>query len=290
MTWKLLLISLSLAIACGDDATPILGDASADVLDVLDASDSAPDLDASHDAGDECVAEVIVPPSLLPECPDCTGARCVAGDELTTEQREGLRACSSSHVCMPDEYLLTGGNFTPITCEAAFGAEGRCLSACLPGVFETRDALARAGCPDTHRCVPCFDPFDGSDTGACEVGCDTGPTSPPTVLPSCCDDLAVCIPTDDVPPAGRPYFESCETGLCVPRPIAGNVGYVAPSCTVEALRDRGEEQSRGICAHTCQAGLDDVRELLAQDDCEDEFLCVPCYDPADGSWTGACLE
>src|SRR5687767_13375438 len=149
----------------------------------LGCEEEAPRTDGGADAGaiadaavrtdaGLCTPELVYAPDLLPECPDCAGARCVEETYFTSAEQGELRDCTDSHECVPDEYLLTGGDYVPVSCRAAFGAEGRCLSQCLAAIYPARDALPQGDCPDTHRCVACFDPITGADNGACTVGCD----------------------------------------------------------------------------------------------------------------------
>jgi hypothetical protein len=258
-------------------------------------ADAGPGIDASaRDAGatdSSCTPELVYAPDLLPECPDCAGARCVEETYFTSEEQGELRDCSDSHECVPDEYLLTGGDYIPVSCRAAFGAEGRCLSQCLAAIHPARDALPQGDCPDTHRCVACFDPITGADNGACTVGCDPGPAEPAVVLDRCCEDRAVCVPEGDVPASGRPYYDACEGAgtLCIPIPIFGRPDYVPRRCTAERARETyGDEYGPGACAHSCQRGVAAVAAFYDQDDCDEDFLCIPCLDPRDGSPTGAC--
>jgi hypothetical protein len=249
-------------------------------------------VDATPDAGadDLCEPTLVYPPELLAPCPDCSSARCVEGASLSAEERAGLIDCSPTHECLPDEYLLAGDAYVPPSCVGALGAEGRCLSICLPGVSEERDVLAQSTCPATHRCVPCFSPFDGSSTGACDAMCDPGPVADPVVLPTCCDGRAVCIDTDAVPAEAHRFYDRCtDEALCIPRPIVSTPGYVAARCTAIAIAETyGEEYGPGVCAHRCQAGIETLSAHLAQDDCDDDFVCVPCIDPATSEPSGAC--
>ena len=74
---------------------------------------------------------------------------------------------------MPDTLIETGGNFILPTCTSVFGAEGRCLSTCVPQLADTADSLPQDICDENERCTPCFDPLqDGAPpTGACELSC-----------------------------------------------------------------------------------------------------------------------
>src|SRR4029079_1095045 len=86
--------------------------------------------------------------------------------------------------CTPDPFIASAGQKPPPRCRSVAGAEGRCLSTCLPDVKDRIDLLPRDSCASTERCVPCFDPTSSepnAPTGACDIGCDD-PNEPPLVL------------------------------------------------------------------------------------------------------------
>ncbi len=238
----------------------------------------------SMDAGDAgCVPVFVVEPTLLPECPFCMGGRCVPGDSLPMESRARLADCSPTHECLPDEFLLTSGNFTPPTCRSNFGVEGRCLSTCLPSVMAIADTVPQDSCEATHRCVPCYDPRTGADTSACSQGCDRGPVEPPRVIAPCCDGLGYCVPPELVPESSRDVFAECAEGgeLCVPIVLATMPEWTPPACSSATY-------GAGACLHRCFAAVEPYRAFLMRETCDDEFLCVPCTDPTSGMPTGAC--
>jgi hypothetical protein len=68
---------------------------------------------------------------------------------------------------VPDE-LRNGAS--PVTCTSIGGAEGRCLSVCIPQVGENAGILPDDGCQPGQRCAPCVHPLTNQETGACSIG------------------------------------------------------------------------------------------------------------------------
>ena len=274
--------------ACSEDHGPG-ADGGTDAGVSLDAGPR--DAGGGADAGDagSCVPMPIVEPSLLPACDFCMG-RCVSGDGLDDETRSLLRDCSDTHECVPDEFLATGGNYLPDPCRSIFGVEGRCVSTCIEGLG-TDDLLPQDVCDDAYVCAPCYDPIDGTETGACSQGCDEGPVEPPFVLSECCDGSGTCVPAEAIDEEDRGYVEECTDadGLCVPDVFLDDPGYTPPSCTTDAIQaEYGTEYADGGCVPACLAGVSDFASFLEQNDCEAGSLCVPCTSPIDDTPTGAC--
>lgn len=231
------------------------------------------------------------PPGVLPLCPSCGAGRCVSRGMIPEEAQSLLAECSATHLCVPDE-IIRNPLWIPDTCTSTFGAEGRCVSKCLPGVAAFEGRLPQDTCPDTHLCSPCFDPFDGTSTGACDQECDPGPSEPPVLVTECCDGAALCIPTDSVPAESRGLFRSCDGAadtLCVPNEVVSTPDYVPPTCSTGAIGDTfGEEFRAGVCLSPCLPAVAATSAALEQNDCADATLCVPCNDPDGGGRTGAC--
>ncbi len=243
----------------------------------------------------------IVEASLFPQCsPACGGSRCVPASMIPEDQQDLLAACEGGF-CAPEELIEAAGNFVPKSCRSVAGAEGRCLTTCLPPVAEQADVLPRDNCDVNERCVPCFDPTSSDPTaatGACSLACDS-PKRPPVVLdcpwtgppvidpstfPSCCAG-AHCVPGSLIPEAQRDLLAPCGNGgFCAPDPIISSANnYVPPTC-------RSVAGVEGRCLSQC---LPDVagQPLLPQSTCGAGHKCVPCYDPTSGdptAATGAC--
>ncbi|HEX2676367.1 MAG TPA: hypothetical protein VHM19_06995, partial [Polyangiales bacterium] len=139
------------------------------------------------------------------EFPDCCGtaSQCIP-KALVPDAQEPLLSqggCSDvNSLCVP-KALAANPALVPTTCSSWNGAEGRCLSTCLPSVSANAANLTKDICASGELCSPCYDPVTGIDTGACHVGGDTGPKSAPYTFPTCCSGASQCIPKALVPDA-----------------------------------------------------------------------------------------
>ncbi len=238
-----------------------------------------------------CVYEAncpaLIEPSSLPECaPD---AHCLSAALVPADTASQLAPCDDpADLCVPDDFIRTGGKFAPLSCASVGGAEGRCLSLALPAVAEQEALLPQDICAATEKCSPCFNPLDGSDTGACRLACDEGPTAAPVTFASCCEGKAVCVPTASIPAdqqstLGEKECEdlTAEADLCVPNEIVA--GGPFPACTASGLLT-GEYT--GVCLSDClEYGLQGL--AVRQGDCADDYSCAPCENPISGDPTGA---
>jgi hypothetical protein len=243
-----------------------------------------------------------VDPSTLPACCEdwVGGAHCVA--DVPSELQGVLGPCDGGGYCVPDPFIETGGVFTPETCASLSGAEGRCLSGCVPQVKDYWGILPQDVCGDTERCVPCVNPIDGTDTGACAISfsCDGGgggggggggdtcphtgdPVIDPSTLPACAAG-AHCLSNALVPADMAAQLADCSDGAskCVPDEfIAAGGNYIPPTCNSVA-------NNEGRCLSTALPAVQAQANLLPQADCAADHLCVPCFSPLDGTDTGAC--
>src|SRR5262249_50783180 len=102
----------------------------------------------------------VIDPTTFPSCsPQCNGAHCVPGD-LIPRAAQRLLAKSKGGFCAPDTTISTDNTWVPLTCKSIAGAEGRCLSTCLPEV-SSQPLLPQSTCPTDMKCVPCYDPTSG---------------------------------------------------------------------------------------------------------------------------------
>jgi hypothetical protein len=234
-----------------------------------------------------------IDPETLPPCPECSagGAHCVPTSLVPADQQSQLGDCDAQSKCVPDEFIETNGLFIPQTCASVFGAEGRCLSRCLPSVAEQADSLPQDVCAPEDVCVPCYSPLDQMPTGACALSCDPGPTEPPAALPKCCGGQGTCVPAEAAgEQADQLGEDECpqENGalLCAPD-VFLDPTYQPPSCTTGLISDFfGEEYGPGACLPDCLPAVDNF--LLGQDDCPDGSICAPCLEPPFGEPSGAC--
>jgi hypothetical protein len=240
----------------------------------------------------------VIDPAKLPDCaPACGGAHCLPAQYVPEDQQKLLAACPGGF-CAPDDIIKTDNNWVPATCTSIAGAEGRCLSTCLPEV-SSQPLLPQSTCATNERCVPCFDPTNGdADTHACEIACDK-PVAPPVVLtcgwsgppvidpsllPACSPACggAHCLPAAYVPGDAAKLLATCPGGYCTPDPIIRtDDNWIPATCTSIA----GAE---GRCLSTCLPEVSS-QPLLPQSTCQTGEKCVPCYDPTNGDApTGAC--
>ncbi len=258
--------------------------------------------DPDDQGGGECPYEG--PPPLdvnsLEPCPSCSagGAHCLPTSLVPAEFQGQLASCSGDQLCVPDTFIETTGKFIPDTCESVAGAEGRCLSPCLPQVAAQAANLPRSTCSAVELCVPCYDPQTGDPTGACELSCDPGPVEPPVLLPACCEDDGIsygtCVPKAAAgAQADRLGPDSCPQNggelVCAPNEYVENQNYQAPDCN-DFFRSFmfGSEFGPGKCLSKCIPEVADA-PLTGAGNCEAENVnCVPCLNPLSGESTGAC--
>jgi hypothetical protein len=295
-------------IACattGPDGEPLVVDRGGDQNTGGDPIDpvgsggagNAPNNDGG-DAPQECPSTDPPPidPASLPECPSCAvgGAHCVPTVLVPAEQQAQLASCDAESLCVPDMFIETEGRFIAESCESVAGAEGRCLSPCIPEIAEQAANLPQSTCGPTDVCVPCFDPQTGTSTGACELSCDPGPAEPPTLLPPCCEGRGTCVPKSAAgDQADRLGPDSCPQDasqlVCAPNEYVMDPAYQPPDCN-DFFRAFffGEEFGPGKCMSECIPEVADA-PLTGAGDCEGENVkCVPCLNPLSGEPTGVC--
>ncbi len=238
------------------------------------------------------VGDPLVDPASFMECPTCTagGAVCIPKVLLPPENLSSFSDCDADNACVPNIIVASRGNFIPSTCESVFGAEGRCLSKCLPSVADKADTLPQSSCSASDACVPCFDPFTQEPTGACDQSCDPGPAEPPVTIPSCCMGEGVCLPTETVGEKAKDLGQdNCAQNegerVCVPTQFLDPT--TSPMTCVDTFFF---SDYPGVCLPEC---LPAVQGLLAdvtldQQGCPDNHVCAPCDNPVTGNSTGAC--
>jgi hypothetical protein len=285
--WTLgLSLALSLAVAaCSDDD-------GTDEPEDAGQQDTAPPMDAGcvPFEGDDPIIEALLLCGTVNDALCEAGGRCVPNQYLDgAGGTDFLAACDGNSTCVPEEFIAAGGEAVPFPCDSVAGAEGRCLSKCLPMVASQANVLPEDTCGSDHLCVPCYEPLSGTATGACTLSCDM-PQEPPLTFDPCCSDLGSCVPSSLVPSAFHGALEDipgCESeALCVPNKFIEDTGYQPPSCDAEA---DGTSLGDGACLPLCLAlaGDDDAGDL-EQDVCDEGEVCVPCVDPVSGEPTGAC--
>ncbi len=266
-----------------------------------------------------------VDPNTLPKCTGGKGsARCVPTDKLgafadkikaqAAAQAAGakfLDTCAGGY-CIPDELVKSGGA-APETCTSLNG-DGVCLDLSIPLVGQYDTLLPKDKCSDTQRCAPCNNPLaGGAPTGACLIGhgpkpgqtCSGGGstakpatkaqcpyTGPPLVKTdgfAACGEGAHCVPATIVADENqRRQLSSCKTsdgatGFCAPDKFIETAGNFIPA-TCKSLAG-GE----GRCTNIVIPMVAAQKGFLPQDTCAASERCAPCFNPADGKATGACI-
>lgn len=243
----------------------------------------APGSDAQPGAPPACphVGAPVIVASTLPACGAADGgAHCLPEKNVPQALVAELATCGTSGRCVPDKLIESGGRFIPKTCASALGAEGRCQSMAVPSVA-AQATLPIDVCDANERCVPCFNPVDGTPTGACTTSCDGGPKAPAKLFPSCCGSEGKCVPTSLVPPAQRASLDACaQDSLCVPTEHL-NPAFVPQKCSGEIFFDDYD----GVCLNDRCLDLGSSAWLLDDGNCPNGKTCVPCT--RNGEPTGA---
>ena len=234
------------------------------------------------------VGPPVIDPSTLPPCGD--GAHCLNASLVPPAMAGRLAACASG-LCVPDPFIAAGGNFIPPTCTSTAGAEGRCLNTVLPDVARQAASLPEDVCAADEKCVPCYSPLDGSDTGACRLSCDPGPSQPKVVFTDCCvkDNQPArgkCVPTQSIPSDEQKNLgtDDCvkDQQLCVPSEML-QPAFKPPACSAHNLL---VGDYTGVCLSDClKFGIQGL--AISQGTCDDTHECAPCTNPLTGQPTGA---
>jgi hypothetical protein len=241
-----------------------------------------------------------LPAGQIPACTSqtCQAAHCVPAAEIPPGTDTSLLGkCPDGSFCTPDDYIATYGQFLTKTCASVDGAEGRCISTCIPRVAEQLERLPQQNCAPSERCAPCYDPIDGADTGACSQGCDAGPTQPKYQFTVCGNGRGLCVPKELVPAelqAAVPVDTCTQPDhVCAPTEKVKDLNYNFPACTpsnpVTAAAQPGPNGQKGGCVPAYLV-TDPVQiTFLLQDSCQAGELCAPCTNPlANNAPTGAC--
>ena len=118
----------------------------------------------------------------------------------------------------------------------------------------------------------------GAETGICRLGADPGPSEPPRVFATCCQERGRCVPTevlertldDDAALLGQRDCADAQT-LCVDARWLEDVPPVAAEC-----RSLGDIEGRCVSRCVTQA---EGADGLPRSSCSADEVCAPCYDP-----------
>jgi hypothetical protein len=214
---------------------------------------------------------------------------CVPKSALTSTQQGQLAAdtcTAASDLCAPDVFAVA--NKTADTCRAlgSLNAEGRCVPTCVPSIqaqLTRLDLGTPPTCPANTLCAPCYDPVTGADTSACSQNGDK-PKEGKKVFPSCCGGNGACVPTALVPSA---QVSQLGPDVCTdPGVLCAPAALTDPTVKPKACTAPGNVEAR--CLPACLPALQLQKANLRQQTCAITELCAPCYNPLDGTDTGAC--
>jgi hypothetical protein len=261
-----------------------LADSAVDATTGMDDDDSGPPA---------CVP--LAKPLDVSSFPKCAENLCPAQDSVcvprTLLQTLGvptasvnlLSDCDATNKCVPTALASQAGRAILPSCVSLIGAEGRCLSTCVPQIAVQASALPKDTCTASDLCAPCYDPRTGDATGACNQGCDPGPTQTPKLFAHCCSDRGRCVPPAVVgAQAGNLAQDTCGSDtLCAPTELTDRT-FKPKSCA-------STDSAEGRCVSTCLGGaIAQQRDRLPTAGCAAQEVCAPCFDPITGASTGAC--
>lgn len=206
--------------------------------------------------------------------------------------------------CVPDQVIKEGSNVKLKTCKSIADAEGRCFWPLAKQILESYEMLkgpTKSQCDPEMVCAPCVHPLTGERTGVCDVGggaCEGAPGGGAGGGKAACPQIEPIIDTKDLPQADcgsnmicvdaglagelSKMLKKCAKGVCAPKKAVERAGnYVPKTC-----KSTGGVEGR--CTNVGIPQVNDQRELLPKDTCDEDELCAPCFDPRTGEETGAC--
>lgn len=225
-----------------------------------------------------------IDPTKLRACPE---GRCVP--KALTDQSSGvdsdilagLSLCDDgTSYCVPDIIVRTGGLWLPKTCTSFSNAEGRCYPLFGPVKVQEKN-LPRDVCPESERCIPCFDPYTGERLPTCDTPCDPGPTKPPVVFAACLSGQGRCVPQTVVGDGIRESLsfrrDTC-TGeeICAPQSLLDRK---SPPTKCETTGGLAAKKGPGVCVENVFSTVIKVGGGVAgvkQSTCANGFVCMPC--------------
>lgn len=222
------------------------------------------------------------------------GAHCVQTALVPAAMAAQLAPCAApaGTLCAPDVFIQSAGNYIPKTCASLDGAEGRCLNVVIPEVESQAAQLTQDVCAASEKCVPCYSPLDGKETGACRLSCDPGPSKPKVLFQDCCKmnnvEYGKCVPKTVIPMTlqsnlGADTCTNTTADLCVPSENL-DPKLVPTACNGQGLIGGAYT---GVCLSKClKFGF--FQQLgISQGSCDDLHNCAPCTNPLTGKPTGA---
>jgi hypothetical protein len=248
---------------------------------------------ASCDEDERCV------PCYDPRTGEASGACATSLDQPQEEPKVFGACCGDRAMCVPREILAQAGtdrlelfgqdscadaeslcaptrwldNEKPAACRAPGDLEGRCIPECLPAVAAQLDGLRPSTCDAGERCVPCFDPVHGTESGACRIAGDE-PAEPSRGFDVCCNAAGRCLPSElltsaqlDELPADRC---DAQAARCAPTQLL-----TTDSSATFAACNTGSAADPGLCIPECFLPSEAL-SLLSRASCSSSERCVGC--------------
>jgi hypothetical protein len=216
----------------------------------------------------------------------------------------GHDTCSADFLCAPTPSALADagslGVYAP--CRSTLGAtgavdlEGRCLPKCFVEGNPQAGQLKQDGCATADFvCAPCYNPIDGSLTGACSQNPKgDAPKEAAKVFKACGrvgdaggPELGLCIPKAVITASGDTrasilkQHECASTDLCVPSLIAQNTKSCFVHCTITDATVSSVAGKEGACVPAFVAfdAAPQAISLLTKETCQTGEVCAPCNNP-----------
>lgn len=245
---------------------------------------------------------------------DCCSAlgTCTAPADLSADpnaERYGHSNCTETLVCAPKPASeLPDGGMLP-SCHADYGAqslEGRCLPKCFTLGDPAAANITVGDCPAMAFgveivCAPCFNPIDGTATGACTRDGDMPVDPAPTPFAECGDfgaadaaagpAMGLCVPEALVAASGSDITlipaDTCGTGdLCAPKNKVEDTSSCFAKCT--------SAFGVGACVadYLIENSMPGAVALLGAvpPECVEGEHCAPCISPVTMMASGACAN
>lgn len=234
----------------------------------------------------------------------CTDLTALSGDAAASFY--GYAGCGTNLACAPkDVGAFLDGGMLP-TCSVDYGTktfEGRCLPACFTLGDPAASSLTVGDCPAMFGdqkivCAPCYNPIDGTATGACTRNGDMPTmTTSPGGFAECGSFmggpmLGYCVPADLVAATGadptKVPQDTCAMGeLCAPKTKVEDPSSCFAACA-QSLDAKGE----GGCVpnYLAEFGMMGAVSILQGTTmgCPADNVCAPCVNPTTMASTGAC--
>lgn len=244
---------------------------------------------------------------------------CVKTSSITDPTRQtayGHDTCAASSdastdlKCAPTADALTDSGTLHVydDCKATFGGslslEGRCLPKCFVAGMPAAANLAQETCSTKDFvCAPCYNPIDGSDTGACSqkpgdkpVEAKPAPFAKCGALKAGDPDLGICVPQALVTdPTQQMALKTAFTGDAGVVDVCPSGQVCAPSIKAMDINACFKHCNSAVGAGACVptylvpssersalAGMPDVCDAATE-------ICAPCTNPLmNNAATGAC--